>query len=252
MLLSELFSSPKTLSLTWSGNAGWLIQYDNRCIAIDLDLMSERLWQFPVSFKELAQRLDFSIATHSHGDHFNIPTAKALIDGGSCTLILPRSCADSAAEASISESRIIWAEPKKSFEPAPWLRIEPTRALHGHTFHSVFSEANFDDCGYVVSIGGKRLYHPGDSVLLQDHFTLKNIDVLFVSPTEHNTHIEGSKTLIEAINPSCVFAQHFGTYPVTEGNAYWTTGYEEPLRMSLSSKHRSRYTIPEAEKIYRL
>jgi L-ascorbate metabolism protein UlaG (beta-lactamase superfamily) len=135
-------------------------------------------------------------------------------------------------------------------DPAPWLTLEPTRAIHGHIERSVYSGANFSDCGYIVGIGGKRFFHPGDSVLLHEHLEISNVDVLFVSPTEHNTHVDGSISLINSINPGRVFAQHFGTYPVTESNAYWTTGYEEPLRLALSSKHRSRYVIPVPGSVY--
>ena len=251
MLLTQLSGAGSAVSFCWAGNAGWLISHDTHLIAIDLDLMSERLWALSVGLDELAPRLDFLFATHAHGDHFHIPTAKYLTENGSCTLILPKSCVADAKQAGIPESRIVWVVPGQPLEPAPWLRLEPTHALHGHIGRSIYSGANFDDCGYLIAIGGKRFYHPGDSVLLEEHLEISDIDVLFVSPTEHNTHMDGSRTLIEAINPARVFAQHFGTYPVTEENAFWTTGYEEPLRMALSSKHRSRFFIPEMGVVYR-
>jgi L-ascorbate metabolism protein UlaG (beta-lactamase superfamily) len=155
-----------------------------------------------------------------------------------------------AEQAGIPESRIIWAMPGRAIDHAPWLKVEPTHALHGHIKHSVYMGANFDDCGYIITLCNKRFFHPGDSVLLHEHFIILNIDVLFVSPTEHNTHVEGSRTLIEVINPAQIFAQHFGTYPVTEDNAFWTTGYEEALRDALPAEHRGRYHVPVPGDIY--
>ena len=245
--------SPEAAGTTvfrWAGNAGWLIEYGGRLIAVDLDMASERLWAYEESLSDIARRIDYVFATHAHGDHFNIDTYKYLIDHGNCTLVLPHSCAGSVEKASIDGARIIWAVPGQAMELEPWLRVEPTHALHGHIARSVYSGANFDDCGYLFTIGGMRVCHPGDSVLLHEHLEISNINVLFVSPTEHNMHVEGCRSLIEAINPDHIFAQHFGTYPVTDANSYWTTGYEEPLRLALSSKHRSRYIIPEPGKSY--
>jgi len=251
LLLNTLCGADGAVSFCWAGNAGWLISDGNHLIGIDLDLMSERLWALPVDMAELARRLDFALATHAHGDHFNTPTAKCLIENSRCTLVLPKSCGAEAERAGIPESRILWAAPRLPLAPAPWLRLEPARAIHGHIGRSVYSEASFDDCGYLITLGGKRLFHPGDSVLLQEHLEIADIDVLFISPTEHNTHIDGSRALIEAVNPARIFAQHFGTYPVTDENAFWTAGYEEPLRLALSAKHRNRYVIPEPGVAYR-
>jgi L-ascorbate metabolism protein UlaG (beta-lactamase superfamily) len=275
MLIDKLFSytreccdaaGDEAVAFSWAGNAGWLICHKGGMIAIDPDLMSERLWGLDAEIGDIARHLDYVLATHAHGDHFNTDTFKFMIDHGNGMLVLPRSCSDGAEKAGMPESRIIWAVPGQPLTlgpinktnvnsgrvatPAPWLRLEPTRALHGHIGRSVYDGANFDDCGYIISIGGKRLYHPGDSVLLHEHLRIRDIDILFVSPTEHNMHIDGSRTFIEAINPARIYAQHFGTYPVTESNAYWTTGYEEPLRLTLSSKHRSRYVIPDAGAVY--
>jgi L-ascorbate metabolism protein UlaG (beta-lactamase superfamily) len=251
MMLDKLCAAEDSaVSFCWMGNAGWLISHDNHLIAIDLDFMSERLWHPAIDAAELAERLEYTLVTHSHGDHFNAPTIKMLIDNGPSRVILPKSCLAEAEQAGISESRIIFAIPGRTFEPAPWLSIEPTHALHGHIRCSIYMDANFDDCGYIINMGGKRFFHPGDSVLLHEHFGIASIDVLFVSPTEHNTHVDGSRTLIEAIDPDLVFAQHFGTYPVTDDNAFWTTGYERHLRRILTTDFRKRYHVPVPGEIY--
>ena len=251
MLLDELLAVwDKSISFCWMGNAGWLISHDGHLIGIDLDLMSERLWHPAISAAEMAGRLEYALVTHSHGDHFNVPTLKPLMDNGPCAVILPKSCIAEAEQAGIPASRIILAVPGQSFEPAPWLKVEPVHALHGHIKHSVYMGANFDDCGYIITMGGRRFFHPGDSLLLHEHFGITDIDVLFVSPTEHNTHIDASRTLIEAIKPALIFAQHFGTYPVTDDNAFWTKGYERELRKALLTDYRERYHVPVPGKVY--
>ena len=250
--IKDLYSDNNSLTLCWTGNAGWLLSFDKHLVAIDLDLLSERLWDFPLAIDELAAMLEFVFITHDHDDHFNTDTAKYLVDQGSSMFVLPHSCSARVKETGIPDSRIIWTKPYVELKLTDWLRFATSRALHGHLKHSVYSKANFADCGYLLTIGTKRLFHPGDTVLLQEHLTIKDIDLLFVSATEHNTHIEGSVTLIESIKPSKIIAQHFGTYPVTEKNAFWTTGYEEDLKKALTVEYRQRYTIPKPGEIYRI
>jgi len=252
IFLDKLLSADG-VSFNWIGNAGWLICHDRHLISIDLHLSSKRLWMPPFNLQELAPHLDYAISTHDHGDHFDSESSKFLVDNGPCKLILPRSCVNDAASAGIPESKIIYVVPGQSYAPNPWMNFETIRALHGHPGRSIYIKANFDDCGYLITLGGKRIFHPGDTVLMQEHLEqLNDIDLLFVSPTEHNMHIEGCLSFIEAVDPRHIYAQHFDTYIVTDRNAYWTTGYQEPLRMALSSKHRSRYTIPESGVIYNI
>ena len=63
-----------------------------------------------------------------------------------------------------------------------------------------------------------RFVHPGYSVLTEEHLLQKKIDVLSVSPTVHNTHIDRSLIPINRLQPGFILPQHFGTYPLTEKN----------------------------------
>ena len=124
---------------------------------------------------------------------------------------------------------------------------------HGHTNFSVYRGANLDDCGYLITLSEQRIFEPGDSVLLQDHLEdLGEVNVLFVSPTLHNMHLAGSKTLIETLRPHYVFPQHFGTYRVTEQNSYWTVGYPDELRASLSPETRQRFHKLEQGAVFQI
>ncbi len=66
-------------------------------------------------------------------------------------------------------------------------------------------------------------------------------NVLFVSPTEHNTHIKPSAFLINTIKPDYIFPQHFGTYIQNEENVYWTKGYPDELRTSLPESMQDHF-----------
>jgi L-ascorbate metabolism protein UlaG (beta-lactamase superfamily) len=93
----------------------------------------------------------------------------------------------------------------------------------------------------VLTIGGRRFLHPGDSVLTEEHLALENIDVLFVSPTVHNMYVDRSMILINRLQPGYIFPQHFGTFRETDANRFWTKGYPDELRLRLSADLQRRY-----------
>jgi len=166
---------------------------------------------------------------------------------GSCLLL---AAASSGAPAPAPESpitnRVVVPEPGHPFE-IRGIRVEPIHAIHGNQEFTVltrepdFVESIRHSCGYVLNIRGKRFLHPGDSVLTEEHLTLKDIDVLFVSPTVHNMYVDRSTILINHLQPAHVFPQHFGTYRQTDENAFWTHGYPDELKQRLSLELQERY-----------
>ncbi|MGC9350069.1 MAG: MBL fold metallo-hydrolase [Anaerolineae bacterium] len=240
-ILEELTSAAGDISLCWLGNLSWLIHTQGRLIAFDLDLDHDlRLQPPPISTEELAPVLDVLFITHEHGDHFNAATGRILVERSDCLFVVPASCKAKAQEIGVPPARRHIARPRHPFD-LPDLYVKPIRALHGDRHQAVYRHANLDDCGYVLTVTGKRLLQPGDSVLLQDHLELQDIDILFVSPTDHNMHIKPAATLIQALQPTDIFPQHFGTYEQTEENSYWTRGYPDELRAALPPAMQARY-----------
>jgi len=252
-ILRELMAVRDEIGLCWVGNAGWLVRGEGRLVAFDLDLeRASRLRPSPVPTVDLAPVLDVVFVTHGHGDHFGENSARRLAERSRCTFVVPANCVERAKEFGIPDSRIVVARPRVPFEIVG-MRVEPQRALHGHTDFAVYRQANLDDCGYVITLHGRKIFEPGDTVLLQDHVEdLTDVSVLFVSPTLHNMHIAGSKTLIEAIRPEFVFPQHFDTYQTTEQNSYWTVGYPDELHAALSPEMQRRFHRLEQGEIFRI
>ena len=101
-----------------------------------------------------------------------------------------------------------------------------------------------------MTIAGKRLLQMGDTVLLEDHLYLRHVDVLFFSPTEHNTHIDPSVILINELEPDYILPQHRNTFEVTVQNRYWTTGYPYEVKFRLSKPlQKNYYVLKMGEKI---
>ena len=246
-VLEQIRAHHKGIAVWWVGNAGWLIKSGELLIGIDLDLSTEeKAAPPPVTGKELAGELDAAFATHHHGDHCNVPTIRALAQGARCTFVLPSPCVKEVADLHIASGRMVVPEPLHPFD-LKGVHVEPVHAIHGNQDFTVLTrEPDFVDkiahnCGYVLNIQGKRFFHPGDSVLTEEHLELKNIDVLFVSPTVHNMYLDRSMILINRLEPAYIFPQHFGTYAQTDENAFWTRGYPDELELRLSGELRKRY-----------
>jgi L-ascorbate metabolism protein UlaG (beta-lactamase superfamily) len=231
------------LAVWWTGHNGWLIKSDGLLIGTDLATEDEaRVYRSPITAEELAPLLDIAFITHKHGDHFNRKTARVLAEKGNCAFVMPANCVEDARRLGIPEGRIKVATPRRPFE-LKGVKVSPLRAIHGNPKSAVYFDANLEDCGYLIELGGRTFLQPGDSVLLEDHLFLKHVDVLFFSPTEHNMHIDPSVILINELDPQYILPQHRDTYRVTSENRYWTSGYPNEVKLRLSKPMQSRYHI---------
>ncbi len=242
-LIEEIKAHHGGMKVWWTGHNGWIIKSGNMVISTDLCLESpDRKVPSPVSAEELAPILDIAFITHEHGDHFEPETCKILAEKSKCMFVLPKNCEQIALDWGIPTERIKVATPREPFTLLG-VKVKPMRAIHGNPKFAVFYEANMQDCGYLITLDGRDILQPGDTVLLEDHLFLKHVDVLFLSPTEHNMVIEPSVILINELEPDYIFPQHRDTFKVTPENRYWTTAYQYEVMNLLSRPMKKRYHI---------
>jgi len=243
---AEIEAHHSGVAVWWIGQNSWLIKSDDFLIGTDLVLEDEepRLYQAPISAAELAPMLDVSFITHGHGDHFGRDTSRILAEESDCAFVMPVNCVKTAGQLGIPLERIRQAVPGQQMRVEA-MEVMPLRAIHGNPKFAVYEKANLQDCGYLFTLGGKKFLQPGDSVLLEDHLFVGHVDVLFISPTEHNTHIEPSVILINELEPGLILPQHSDTFRVTPENRYWTRGYAYEVGRLLSKPLKARYHILE-------
>lgn len=244
-MIDDIRSHQSGTAVWWAGHNSWIIKSGDLVVTTDLYLENSlRLEPSPVTPEEIASIIDISFVTHAHGDHFNEYTSKVLLEKSSCIFVMPESCLPVARKIGIPDSRIRIARPRESFE-VKGVKVNALRAIHGNANFAIYYEANLQDCGYVFTIQGKSFLQPGDSYLLEDHLFLKDIDVLFFSPTEHNMYIDRSVILINTLDPEYIFPQHHSTIAFDETNNYrfWAKGYPEEVRLRLSGPMKERYHI---------
>lgn len=244
-MIDDIRSHQSGTAVWWAGHNSWIIKSGDLVVTTDLYLENSlRLAPSPVTPEEIASIIDISFVTHAHGDHFNEYTSKVLLEKSSCIFVMPESCLPVARKIGIPDSRIRIARPRESFE-VKGVKVNALRAIHGNANFAIYYEANLQDCGYVFTIQGKTFLQPGDSYLLEDHLFLKDIDVLFFSPTEHNMYIDRSVILINTLDPEYIFPQHHSTIAFDEKNNYrfWAKGYPDEVRLRLSGPMKERYHI---------
>src|SRR5205823_1840433 len=89
--------------------------------------------------------------------------------GARFTLVVPEPIAAEAIALGIPRERVVGAQPDRSIEAAG-VRVQPVPARHGvdvadaYTFGEQLSDGLVRYLGYVVELGGVRLYHAGDTI----------------------------------------------------------------------------------------
>lgn len=242
-MIEEIKAHQTGTAVWWAGHNSWIIKSGDVVVTTDLYLENSlRLAPSPITPEEIAREVDISFVTHAHGDHFNEHTSRILLEKSSCIFVMPESCLEVARKLKIPEERIVVAQPRTSFE-VKGVKIDAIRAIHGNANFAIYYEANLQDCGYVFTLGGKRFLQPGDSYLLEDHLFLKDIDVLFFSPTEHNMYIDRSMILINTLDPEYIFPQHHGTIAFGKDDRYrfWAKGYPDEVKLRLSLPLQKRF-----------
>lgn len=244
-IIENIKQHDEGIKLWWAGHNSWIIKSNDLVVATDLFLAdANRIKPSPITPDEIAEVLDVSFITHSHGDHFNEYTTNILVEKSQCLFVMPESCIPVARKLNIPDDRIIIARPRESFE-VKGIEVDALRAIHGNDDFAIYHEANLQDSGYLMNIDGTTFLQPGDSYLLEDHLFLEHVDVLFFSPTEHNMYIDRSIILINRLNPDFIFPQHHSTIKVNEANSFWTKGYQEEVKIRLSQSLKDKYHILE-------
>jgi L-ascorbate 6-phosphate lactonase len=165
------------LELWWLGQAGFRFRdpAGGSIVFCDpfLTRRDDRSWQAPVEVEALAQA-DAILVSHEHVDHLDRPAiaAAAAQPTSRFRLVVPRPLRDECiAEFRLSPERVVGAQPDEPVE-LDGVSIHPVPARHGinvsdaYTFGQELSHSHgrVRYLGYVVELGGVRVYHAGDCI----------------------------------------------------------------------------------------
>src|SRR2546426_985997 len=149
-------------------------------------------------------RADLVLITDIHGDHLN-PETVGLITTEKSAIVAPKAVADKLPKVK-SQITVMANGDKKEIsgiqiEAIPMYNLTPDRLK----FHTK-GRGN----GYVLTIGGKRIYISGDTEDIPEMRQLKNIDVAFVCMNlPYTMEVEKAATAVQEFKPKIVYPYHY-------------------------------------------
>lgn len=150
--------------------------------------------------------VDLILVTDIHFDHFNAP-ALVKLSAGKAKIVAPQAVIDQMPEelkartTVVANGQTITIE-GISVEGVPMYNLTPERLK----FHDK-GRGN----GYIVTLGGTRLYIAGDTEATPEMKALKNIDVAFIPMNLPYTMTpEQAAEGVLAFKPAIVYPYHYG------------------------------------------
>lgn len=181
-------------------HATFILEWNGKSICVDPVGAPERLKAFPAP--------DVILLTDIHPDHMNGATVKAIAKGKT-VLVMPKAVSDAllAAEASLSklEKHVLAIGEKASLEG---LTVEATAAYNTTPERRKYHEKG-RGVGYLLELGGKRVYISGDTEDIPEMRKLKGIDVAFLCMNlPYTMTVEQAASAVLEFQPKVVYPYH--------------------------------------------
>jgi L-ascorbate metabolism protein UlaG (beta-lactamase superfamily) len=161
---------------------------------------------------------DLVLVTHIHFDHFDPKTLEAILPAGDRTVIVaPKSVAEKFPETLRSKTRVrILTNGEKT--EAAGIAIEAVPAYNTTPGKEKFHPKGRDN-GYVLTMGGKRVYIAGDSEDTPEMRVLKGIDVAFLPMNlPYTMSVEKAADAIRQFKPKIVYPYHYRSHDGTKAD----------------------------------
>jgi L-ascorbate metabolism protein UlaG (beta-lactamase superfamily) len=223
------FVKQETTTLAWLGMAGALFNVRGVILLIDPLLISFEKdgrqfsevgypLRIPLPIQANAiPRADLVMYTHADDDHLAPQTAKTLAARTQCRFLAPAPVYQRLMELGIEQERLVKAVDDATLEQAG-VEVQVTPALHD--WQEVNPWKRGDCCGYIIKNQDGAIWHPGDTRLIDELLSVKDIDVLFFDVAAVESHLgpEGSARLAQSCGAKILIAYHYGTFDLPAGS----------------------------------
>ena len=202
------------VAVYWLGGTGYIIKDKNLLVGLDLYL-TDSCKNDKDDFKRLMPplleasdlELDYLIATHDHGDHFDLSTLKDFISHDNRTLLVgPDSVMSAAKNSGISQSRLLKLNRNEHLK-LDKLELSGVFADHG--------EYTPDCIGIIISLSGKNIYFTSDTCYRPDLPQLVNLDrsidllIVPINGKYGNPDSKDASYITAWVKPKTVIPSHF-------------------------------------------
>ncbi len=198
------------LKLTYLSHSSFILDDGEHRIVIDPFITGNPTT--PVSSEEI--NANFIVLTHAHGDHLG--DGIAIAKRNNATIIAVNELANYVAEQGCLAHNMhiggAW-----NF---PFGRLKFTIAHHGSSTND--GKYMGEPAGVVIKIGGKTVYHCGDTGLFLDMKLIGELDKIdvMIAPIGDNftMGIDDAVKAAEFVNPGLVVPMHYNTFPVIKAD----------------------------------
>ncbi len=160
------------MELTRYGQSGVIIQTNGKRILVD---PSTYRWE-ESCLKDNLKNIDVLLVTHKHSDHCNELALKNIFTNSNVKFFTSQEVAKSIPEYS---PKIVKVGDVIEFDS---LKIEVVKAIHGFIHSLKGGKEIFENIGFIIDDGKKRVYITGDTICFDNDY---KCDVVFVPVCNH-------------------------------------------------------------------
>jgi L-ascorbate metabolism protein UlaG (beta-lactamase superfamily) len=176
-------------------HAALQLKYGNQIITVDPTGMGGDYGTLP--------KADIILITDIHGDHLD-PATIAKASKGTTTVVIP-----GAAAAQVKGGTVIANGEKKTINGVQIEAVPMYNLVRGPSAGQLFHTKGRGN-GYIVTLGGKRIYMAGDTECTPEMLALKNIDVAFVPMNlPYTMPPNEAAECVKAFKPKIVYPYHY-------------------------------------------
>jgi L-ascorbate metabolism protein UlaG (beta-lactamase superfamily) len=189
----------KDLTITFLRHASLLFEYDGKVIYSDPVAEFE---EFRIDFEKLP-KADLILVSHDHYDHLDCDVIDTLWRDG--TVIV----CNEASKQQLADAIVMHNGDSISLFDGE-ITVEAVPAYNITEGHLQFHPKDRGDNGYILTIGGTRIYIAGDTEDNPDTYSIKDIDIAFLPVNQPYTMtLQQAANLARAISPAILYPYHF-------------------------------------------
>ena len=149
---------------------------------------------------------DLILVTHEHGDHFNVPILEA-VAGADTVLVTCQDVADKLPADLKAKTKILANGASLTAKGVP---VTAVPAYNTTAERMKFHPQARHDNGYVLTLGGKRIYIAGDTEETPAMKALTGIDAAFLPMNlPYTMSIEQAAIAVKDFKPKIVYPYHY-------------------------------------------
>jgi L-ascorbate 6-phosphate lactonase len=169
----------------------------------------KRLPLSPIPLAPEDLRAELVLTTHAHEDHLDPETIPSLARASDAVFVGPSLCAQAMRDWGIPEQRIVQLDRGERREI---LGVQVAAVLAHHVSNA--GAQTPDAVGYLVDIGGIRVYHSGDTLLHPDLSAIRearpDVMLICINGGYGNMNAEEAAELAATVAPAVVVPMHWG------------------------------------------